>query len=122
MGQRTLKPRGGRYDSQVYCVGSGYVLGSVAIADAQTFVNGGVAGQFTALGWNYGHVSNCYVVVSGSTTWFYAFIQEGGFGYTNNPAFAIILSPACQTGNLVGVFVTNVNPLQWSQVVTFMFK
>ena len=47
-------------------------LGSVAIADAQTFVNGGVAGQFTALGWNYGHVSNCYVVVSGSTTWFYA--------------------------------------------------
>jgi hypothetical protein len=97
-------------------------VGSLTVANAQTFVNGGVAGPFTTLGWNYGHLANCYTQVDGSITWFYAYIQEGGFGFTNNPAFAITLSPACQTGNFVGVFVTNLNPLRWTQVVTFTFK
>jgi len=30
---------------------------------------------------------NSYTQIDGSTTWFYAFIQEGGFGFTNNPPF-----------------------------------
>ncbi len=97
-------------------------LTSVPIADAQTYVNGGAAGPNTVLGWNYGHLTNCYVVVNGPTTWFYAFVQEGGFGYTNNPAFATMLAPACQTGNFIGVLVTNINPFQWSSVVTFNFR
>jgi len=86
------------------------LVGSLTPAEAQTFVNGGAPGPQTALGWNYGHIMNYYTQVDGSTTWFYAFIQEGGFGFTNNPSFAITLSPACQTGNLIAVFVTSLNP------------
>lgn len=97
-------------------------FGSLAVADAQTFVNGGAPGPNTGLGWNYGHINNCYTQVDGSTTWFYAFIQEGGYGFTNNPAFATTLSPACQTGNFIGVFVTSLNPFRWTQVATFTFK
>jgi len=95
---------------------------SLTIAEAQVFVNGGAPGQFTTLGWNYGHIANCYTQVDGSTTWFYAYIHEGGFGFTNNPAFATTLSPACQTGNYIGVLVTSLNPFRWTQVITFTFK
>jgi hypothetical protein len=90
---------------------------------AQTFENGGTPGPQTGLGWNYGHLTNCYPVVNNAgQTWFWAFVQEGGFGYTNNPSFVTLLAPACQSGNLIGVFVTSLNPFRWTQVVTFNFQ
>ena len=69
-------------------------LGSLAVAEAQPFVNGGTAGPNTALGWNYGHLTNCYTVVLVSTTWFYAFAQEGGFGYTKQSRLRDYIIPS----------------------------
>ena len=91
---------------------------------AQVYENGGTAGSATGLGWNYGHFSNCYATVNVGQTWFWAFFQEpgSGFGYTNNPGFAALVASACQTGNWVGIYVTNINPLRWTQVVTFTYR
>ncbi|HKA40807.1 MAG TPA: hypothetical protein VKF40_02335 [Burkholderiales bacterium] len=91
-------------------------------AEAQVFVNGGAPGPHTVVGWNYGHISNCSTLFDGSTTWFSVIMLEGGSGYTNNPAFASMLSGACQTGNWIGVNVTSLNPFHWTQVVTYTFK
>lgn len=91
-------------------------------AEAQTFVSGGAPGPRTGLGWNYGHVAHCQTQSDGSTTLFYVYAQEGGYGYTNNQTVANMLSPACQTGNWIGVYVTSLNPFHWTQVVTFTYK
>jgi hypothetical protein len=85
-------------------------LGSLTLAESQTFVNGGVAGPNTALGWNFGYIANCATYVDGSNTFFFAYFQGGGYAYTNNPGFAILAALACQTGNLAGIFVTRLNP------------
>ena len=95
------------------------VLGSFTIAQAQTYVNGGVAGPHTTLGWNYGHLSYCVTYFDGAQNWYWAIVEEGGHGYTNNPGYAPFLAAACQTGNLAGVFVTKLSPLTWTQVITF---
>src|SRR6266481_4037183 len=99
-------------------------FGTAGGLEAQVFENGGTPGSQTVLGWNYGHFSNCYAVVNQGQTWFWAFFQEpgSGFGYTNNPGFATLVASACQTGNVVGIFVTSLNPFRWTQVVTFTFK
>ena len=67
-------------------------LGSLTLAESQTFVNGGVAGPNTALGWNFGYIANCATYVDGSNTFFFAYFQGGGYAYTNNPGFAIFSS------------------------------
>ena len=91
-------------------------------AEAQVFVNAGSAAPGVVVGWNYGHLSNCQTYVDGSTTWFYVVFKEGSHGWTNNPAIISTLSPACQTGNLIAVYVTSVNPLRWNNVYTYGFK
>src|SRR4029077_11446517 len=85
------------------------ILGSFAVAQAQTFTNGGVdPAHVLVLGWNFGHLSNCAASYDGSTTWFTATSQENpsGYFYTNNPNLATLVAPACQTGNWVGVYVS----------------
>ena len=89
-------------------------------AEAHTFINGGAPGPFTGFGWNYGHISNCQVSVDGSV--FLVAVKEGGYGYTNNPMVIAALSPACQTGNWIGVYVTCLNPFRWTNVATYDFK
>ena len=98
------------------------LLGSLAVAEAQSYVSSGVAGPQTVLGWNFAHAANCVVHYDGVTTWLYFFPQEGGYGYTNNPGFGLILAPACQTGNLIAVFVYSLDPLLWNQVLTYTFQ
>jgi hypothetical protein len=97
-------------------------FGSVTLTKAQTFVNGGVPGPNTALGWNFGYIANCATYVDGSNTFLFAYFEGGGYAYTNNPGFAILAAPACQTGNLAGIFVTRLNPFLWTAVVTYPFK
>ena len=98
-------------------------IGSLSIAEAQSYVNGGLAGPQTVLGWNFGSVNWCQTTFDGSTTWFYFFFPlENGYVYTNNPSFVSTLSPACQTGNRVAVYVYNLDPLLWHQVVTYSFQ
>jgi len=109
-------------------------LGSLAVAGAQSAVgNGGVSGwQMGAtdvttaaaviLGWNYVHVTNCFVTFDGSTTWLYVYPQEGGFLFTSNPVYQAALTPACQTGNLIGFNVVSVNPPLWNGLFTFPYK
>jgi len=97
-------------------------LGSLSLAEAQTFVNGGVPGPNTALGWNFGHIAYCTTYNDGTTTLHYAFFDAGGYAFTNNPGFITLAASACQTGNLAGLFVTRLNPFQWNAVATFPYK
>jgi hypothetical protein len=97
-------------------------FGSLTIANAQPYINGGSPGQFTALGWNFGHIAHCETFFDGTNTWHLAFVVEGGFGFTNNPGFATLIAAACQSGNLIAVHVTNLNPFSWNSVAVFPFK
>ena len=91
-------------------------------AEAQTFVQAGSPGPRTGLGWNYGHISNCYMQSDGSTQLFYVFMQEGGYGVTNNPNLISSIAPACQSGNWIGVNVTSLSPFQWNWVITYNYR
>jgi hypothetical protein len=97
-------------------------FGSITITEAQSFVNGGVAGPNTALGWNYGYIAFCQVVSDGVTSVFYAFFEGGGYAFTTNPGFLTLAGPACQTGNVAGIHVTRLVPFQWNSIVTFSFR
>ena len=101
------------------------IFGSLSVVQAQTFIQGGAdPAHLVGLGWNYGHLSNCSVSYDGSTTWFLAVSQENpsGYFYTNNAGLAAVVGPACQTGNFIGVYVTNLNPIRWTEIHTFTFK
>src|SRR5262249_21855893 len=97
-------------------------FGSLTMTEAQTFVNGGVPGPNTGLGWNYGYIAFCQVLTDGVTTVFYAFFEGGGYALTTNPGFTTFAGPACQTGNLAGIHVTRLAPFQWDSIVTFPHK
>ena len=98
------------------------LLGSVNLAAAQAYVNGGVPGPNTTLGWNFGHIAYCQTYNDGSTTWHFAFFQEGGYGYTNNPGFAASIAAACVSGNLIAGYVYSLNPLQWDRMILYPFQ
>jgi len=98
------------------------LFGSLAIAEAQTYVNSGLAGPQTTLGWNFGHASHCSIYNDGSNTWFFAFAQGGGYGYTNNPSIAAVVAPGCQTGNQFAIHVVSLNPFLWDILVLYPFK
>ena len=97
-------------------------FGSLALAEGQVYVSGGVPSPGTALGWNFGHIAYCTTYYDGLTTWYYAYFPDGGYAYTNNPGFTTLAASACQTGNLAGLYVTRLNPFQWTGVATFPFK
>jgi hypothetical protein len=88
-------------------------------AQAQSFYHFGAAGPYTTFGWNFGHVSGCMTYFDGSTTWFYVYAQEGGFGVTNNPYMISSLAPACQNGRAFAVNVTSINPFQWNMIYIY---
>jgi hypothetical protein len=97
-------------------------LGSLTIAEAQSYFNGGSAGPSTALGWNFGHIAYCLTHDDGVNTLHYAFFSDGGYTVTNNPGLAAAGALACQSGNLVGIFVVNLNPFRWNWIATYPFK
>jgi hypothetical protein len=97
-------------------------FGSLALAEGQVYISGGVPSPGTALGWNFGRIAYCTTYYDGLTTWYYAFFPDGGYAYTNNPGFTTLAGSACQTGNLAGIHVTRLIPFQWNGVATFPFK
>jgi hypothetical protein len=60
-------------------------FGSLTIANAQPYTNGGSPGQFTTLGWNFGHIAHCQTFSDGTSTWHIAFIVEGGLASQMTP-------------------------------------
>ena len=103
-------------------------LGSLTVAEAQSqsYVNGGIFLGWGGPGWNFNTISQCLTVNDGTNTWYYAFFGASGamgYIYTNNPGFAPIIAAACQGGNLFGINVSAFTPsLVWTQVATFPSK
>jgi len=100
-------------------------LGSLTVAEAQSYVNGGlILGWGAREDWAYNTISRCSTVYDGTTTWHYAFFaNNGGYIVTNNPGFAPIIAAACQSGNLFGLYAISFTPtLVWTQIATFPFK
>jgi hypothetical protein len=91
-------------------------------ANGQSFVYGGAPGPGTVIGYNFGHASSCQVSISGSTVFYLLVVQEGGYGYTNNPNLAAVVASACQTGNLVAIHVTSFSPFTWDYLILYPFK
>jgi hypothetical protein len=90
-------------------------------AHAQAFFHGGAPSPFTTVGWNYGRVASCFVYFDGSTTWFYVYASEGGYGVTNNPTFTSAFASGCQTGKTFSVHVTSLNPFRWDMIGIYPF-
>jgi hypothetical protein len=97
-------------------------FGSLAVAEAQTYVQGGQATPQTTLGWNFTYISQCVTFHEGQNTWLMAHGQGGGHAFTNNPALVSAVAPACQSGNLVAIHVVSINPFIWDLVVLYPFK
>ena len=96
------------------------LFGTLTAAEAQgPYYAVCVPGPNTTLGWNVAHIAFC---ATGTNGWFFAFFQGGGYGSTNNPGLANFVAPACQTGNRLDVYVTNLNPFSWKKVVVYPFK
>ena len=98
------------------------LIGSSAGVEAQTYTNGGGGTPSTTVGWNFGYLSYCFTYFDGFNTWHYGVGEGGGYGYTNNPGFIALVAPACQTGNLIAIFVTSINPFSWSHLAVFPHK
>jgi hypothetical protein len=108
-------------------------FGVISVADAQSMFgdekaswgelrSDGVITQAVP-GWNFFHVAFCYADTSG----FFVFGVETSiisFLFTTQPGFVSTLTPACQTGNLMGVFVTSVSGtnVSWSAIAMYPFK
>jgi hypothetical protein len=108
------------------------LFGSFAVAEAQ-FNSQGVrqgllhsepgTAQDVVPGWNFFHVTNCYL----DSNAFYVFPAESSVINFLSTTFLVdimTIAPACQTGNFMGVFVTNVSgsSFSWDQLFTFTFK
>jgi hypothetical protein len=87
-------------------------LGSLSLAEAQ-YVNGGVPNQLIQLGWNWGYVYYCQTLNDSVNTWHFAFFQDGGYAFTNNPGYNALFAAAC-TGSRAGIHVTSLNPFLWN--------
>ena len=77
-----------------------------------------------AVGWNYYHAAACQAYYDGTFHWLYVITVEGPVFSTPVQADHIALAPACQSGNLVGVYVTSTNgsSFTWGSFVVFPVK
>jgi hypothetical protein len=72
-------------------------------------------------GWNFFHISNC--LANNGILVFYPLEAIGAsYFWANDPDIVATITPACQTGNQVGVFVTDTSAHTWSYFYTFTFK
>jgi len=74
-----------------------------------------------SVGWNYVHLSNCYLFYSGGYPYLYMYPKEGGYFYTTNTVFQQLIAPACQTGNWIAFYVYD-SSNDWSAVWTYDYK
>ena len=80
-----------------------------------------VEARAIALGWNFFHVAFCYVDANGV---FQIQTTEGPVVFTTFSLDVVMLSPSCQTGNLLAVYVTQVvgDNFDWNGIVTYPFQ
>jgi hypothetical protein len=109
------------------------LLGVLSVAKAQS-KGGEVVGEgqlrsneFTTqavLGWNFFHVRNCYVDTNGTFLVFPVESSQINFLFISDIALIATLTPACQSGNLLAVFVTTIagSNFTWNQLLTYTFK
>src|SRR5262249_18527910 len=100
-------------------------FGSLTVAEAQSYFNGGLLlGWGSNNGWAYNHVVTCTTFSDAANTWYYAFFENNcGYIVTKKSGFRSIITAACYSGNLFGLFATSFTPtLVWNQIATFPFK
>jgi hypothetical protein len=77
--------------------------------------------QPQAVGWNFVHANACQPIYDGTSVYLYIFAAEGGILSTNFPPFVNTLLPACQSGNLIGFYVTDASG-SWSSLLVYSHK
>ena len=99
-------------------------LGSLTLAEAQSFSNSGVILGWGTEGWSFNNVSSCLTFTDAANTGYYAFfVNNSGHIFTINPAFAPIIASACASGNSLGINIIAFTPqLLWNGVATFPSK
>jgi hypothetical protein len=74
-------------------------------------------------GWHFMHATNCLITFDGTFNTLYVYPSEGGFVTTAGFQYQALISPSCQTGNWIGIYVDNVGfSGHWSNLMTFGFK
>src|SRR3974390_682970 len=63
--------------------------------------------QFTHVGWQYFHATNCITYYDGVTNWVYVYPAEGGFWFTSNAYLATTFLNQCTAGNWVAIYVSD---------------
>ena len=74
-----------------------------------------------SFGWNLVHAVNCWSYLDDETSWFNLFDGQS-IWYTSNSVAINTLSPACQTGNLLGFYVYSLQPTTWSHAAVYPYK
>jgi hypothetical protein len=107
------------------------LLGFLSVAEAQG-VKGGQASTPSsgasasvqasiAAGWTFFHIAHCFVFND-----FFFFFPLEAIGvssfFTNDLLVIPAITPACQTGNLVAVFIVDPSTITWNQFYTYTFK
>jgi hypothetical protein len=95
-------------------------LGSVNLAEAQPYTNGGIPNPGIVLGWNYGYISFCTAFSDGVTTWFFGWFpgwrlcryKQSGFRHPNSSSLP----------NLAGIHVISLNPFLCNWAVAFLYQ
>jgi hypothetical protein len=106
------------------------LLGSLGIAAAQSSEPHGTLGhgqpnedgpitQAIVIGFNFYHASYCTTPTPG--LFIFVAREDNSAWFTADVATMALLTPACQTGNFVGIHVTNIE-LVFDQVIVFPFK
>lgn len=74
-----------------------------------------------AVGWNYYHIGNCTMYTNGGYDILIAYMTNGTYFYTYDSQFQNVMSPSCQSGNWIAIYVTDVYG-DWNQVWTYTYK
>jgi hypothetical protein len=100
----------------------------LGVAEAQNVEGASVVGRGAraqgsdvSSGWNAFHIAHCLTLADN----FYIYPLENigvAYFFTDIPKVIFQIAAACQTGNLVGIFVTDPVTLGWNQFYTFTFK
>ena len=102
------------------------LLGFLSIAEAEgvrravtsTPVSDASVSAAVIPGWSAFHIAHC--LVDDGVLYFYPLENIGFVFFSTSDIFDFpLITPACQTGNLVAIFIT---PNGWGQFYTFTFK
>lgn len=82
--------------------------------------NNKLSPQF-AMGWNYVHAANCNLYTDSGYNFLVIYPKEGGYFYTTDPTYQNLLSPACQSGNVIAVYFYD-DSGDWNSLFTYTYQ